>query len=49
MDSESTTYIFRKSKYLTNIKTVPEKLKLMTNGGLLEMNQQGHLDNYGNV
>ena len=21
----------------------------MTNGGLLEMNQQGHLDNYGNV
>ena len=49
LDSEPTTYIFVESKYLTNIKTVPTTLHLMTNGGLLSTNQQKHLNNYGNV
>ena len=38
-----------KSKYLTNIKTVPTTLKIMTNVGLLTTNQQGHLNKYRNV
>ena len=39
MDSESTTDIFEEYKYLTNIKTVPTTLKLMTNEVLLTTNQ----------
>ena len=49
LDSESTTDIFGESKYLTNIKTVPTTLKLMTNGCLSTTNQQGNLNNHGNV
>ena len=49
MDRNSTTYIFGEYKYLTNIKKVPTTLKLMTNGGLLQTNQHGKFNNYGNV
>ena len=49
LDSEYTTDIFGESKYLTNIKTVPTTLNLMTNGSLLTTNQQGRLNNYVNV
>ena len=49
LDSESTTDIFRESKYITNIKTVPTTLKFMTNGNLLTTNKQGYLKNYGNL
>ena len=31
------------------VETVPTTLKLMTNIGLLATNQQGHLNNYGNL
>ena len=44
----STTDIFGESKWRTDIKIVPTKLKLMTNGGLLTTNQQGNLNNDGN-
>ena len=49
LDSEYTTDIFGESKYLTNIKTVPTTLEIMTNVGLLTTKQQGNLKNYGNV
>ena len=49
LDSESTTDIFRESKYITNIKTVPTTLKFMTNGYLIRTNKQVHFNNYGNV
>ena len=38
LDSESTTDIFRESKYLTNIKSVPKTLNLITNGYLSTTN-----------
>ena len=49
IDSESTTDIFVEYKYLTNNKTVPTTLNILTNGDLLTKNQQGYLRNYGNV
>ena len=49
MDNETTTDIFIESKYLSNNKTVPTKLNIMTNGGLLTINQEVHLNNYGNL
>ena len=45
LDSEYTTDIFGKSKYLTNIKSVATTLKLMTYIVLLTTNQQKYLKN----
>ena len=49
LDSESTTYVFGESKYLSIIKAVPTTLKLITNGSLVTTNQQVNLNSYVNV
>ena len=49
LDNQSTTDIFCNLDYLTDIHTVPQTLKLNTNGGVLTTNQQGLLPGYGYV
>ena len=49
LDNQSTDDIFGNRDYLTDIKVVPNTLKLHTNGGVLICNTMGYLKGYGYV
>lgn len=49
LDDQSTTDIFGNKKCLSNARKVDKESHLHTNAGTLKTNQQGHLQDHGDV
>ncbi len=49
LDNQSTTHVFAKKDYLQSIHQVDQQMNLSTNGGVLQLNQQGKTQNFGSV
>jgi hypothetical protein len=49
LDSQSTVSVFKNSKFLSNIRPSPNKLRVHTNGGIQFSSQMGTVTNFGDV